>query len=228
MVRTGIPVSVEDIASHPHAVDVAEQLGWPRLGPAIIVPLRSAGTASTASWPWAGCPERVPEFHAIDPDLPAGFAEQAALAIQVARARDDQQRLAVFEDRDRIGRDLHDLVIQRLFAIGLGLQSTARLSDRPEVNDRSSSAVDDLDATIKDIRRTIFALGSLDEAADIQAEVTRMVERAAAALKFRPTLSFDGPGPHPGQCRPWPRTCWPSSARHCPTRPGTRRPRPAP
>ena len=192
VVRTGIPVSVEDIASHPHAVDVARRLGWPRLGPAIIVPLRSArGVDGVLALGWV--PDRVPEFHAIDPDLPARFAEQAALAIQVTRARDDKQRLAVFEDRDRIGRDLHDLVIQRLFAIGLGLQSTSRLSDRPAVHGRLSSAVDDLDATIKDIRRTIFALGSLDEAADIQAEVTRMVERAAAALKFRPTLTFEGP-----------------------------------
>ena len=192
VVRTGIPVSVEDIVSHPHSVDVAAQLGWPRIGPAIIVPMRSArGVDGVLALGWA--PDRVPEFHAIDPDLPARFAEQAALAIQVARARDVQQRLAVFEDRDRIGRDLHDLVIQRLFAIGLGLQSTARLSDSPEVNDRLGSAVDDLDATIKDIRRTIFALGSLDEAADIQAEVTRMVERAAAALRFRPVLSFEGP-----------------------------------
>jgi signal transduction histidine kinase len=192
VVRTGIPVSVEDLASHPHAVDVAGQMGWPQIGPAIVVPMRSArGVEGVLALGWV--PERVPEFHAIDPNLPARFAEQAALAIQVARAHDDQQRLAVFEDRDRIGRDLHDLVIQRLFAIGLGLQSAARLSDRPEVTDRLGTAVDDLDATIKDIRRSIFALGSLDEAADIQAEVPRMVERAASALKFRPTLSFEGP-----------------------------------
>ena len=59
----------------------------------------------------------------------------------------------MFEDRDRIGRDLHDLVIQRLFAVGLGLQSTARLAERPEVAARLEQAVDDLDATIKDIRR---------------------------------------------------------------------------
>ena len=59
-------------------------------------------------------------FLDVDVRLPQRFAEQAALALQVARARDDQERLAVFEDRDRIGRDLHDLVIQRLFAIGLG------------------------------------------------------------------------------------------------------------
>jgi signal transduction histidine kinase len=192
VVRTGVPVSVEDLAAHPHAVDVAGALGWQRIGPAIVVPLRTArGVDGVLALAWV--PDRVREFHAIDPDLPARFAEQAALAIQVTRARDDQQRLAVFEDRDRIGRDLHDLVIQRLFAIGLGLQSTARLSDRPDITDRLSSAVDDLDATIKDIRRSIFALGSLDDAADIQAEVTRMVDRAASALKFRPALSFEGP-----------------------------------
>ena len=69
VVRTGIPVSVEDIASHPHSVDVAGQLGWPRLGPAIIVPLRSArGVDGVLALAWV--PDRVPEFHAIDPDLP--------------------------------------------------------------------------------------------------------------------------------------------------------------
>ena len=68
--------------------------------------------------------------------MPASFAEQAALAMQVSRAREDQQRLAVFEDRDRIGRDLHDLVIQRLFAVGLSLQSAGRLAQVPEVGAR--------------------------------------------------------------------------------------------
>jgi signal transduction histidine kinase len=192
VVRTGIPISVEDLARHPQAVDVAALLGWPVLGPAIVVPLRgSSGVDGVLALAWE--PHRTTEFRAVDPNLPASFAEQAALAIQVRLARDDQQRLAVLEDRDRIGRDLHDLVIQRLFAIGLGIQSTSRLSDRPEVTDRLDSAVDDLDATIKDIRRSIFALGSLDDAADIQAEVTRMVDRAESTLKFRPSLAFDGP-----------------------------------
>ena len=68
----------------------------------------------------------------------------------------------MLEDRDRIGRELHDVVIQRLFAVGLGLQSTSRLADRPDVAARLDQAVDDLDATIKDIRRSIFALASTD------------------------------------------------------------------
>ena len=85
------------------------------------------------------------------------------------------------------------MVIQRLFAVGLGLQGTSRLVDRPDVVIRLDQAVDDLDATIKDIRRSIFALASTDASHDIQAEVTRLVDRAAGTLKFRPTLMFEGP-----------------------------------
>ena len=141
----------------------------------------------------AWTPDHADDYRTLDAQLPASFAEQAALALQVVRSREDQQRLAVFEDRDRIGRDLHDLVIQRLFAVGLGLQGAARLTDRPEVGERLERAVDDLDATIKDIRRTIFALGGSDSSSDIQSEVTRMVERAESTLKFRPRVTFEGP-----------------------------------
>ena len=124
--------------------------------------------------------------------LPARFAEQAALALEIARAREDRQRIAVFEDRDRIAQDLHDLVIQRLFAIGLSLQG-ARRQAPPEVGERLETAVDDLDATIRDIRRSIFALGAGSEGNDVQTEVTRLVDRAAETLKFRPDLTFEGP-----------------------------------
>jgi signal transduction histidine kinase len=192
VVRTGAPVSVEDLSADPRAFTGAGVPGWPELGPAIIVPLRnSSGTEGTLALAWTK--DRMGDYLAVDAGLPASFAEQAALALQVAQAREDQQRLAVFEDRDRIGRDLHDLVIQRLFAVGLSLQSTSRLTTQPEVAKRLNTAVDDLDATIKDIRRSIFALGSMDDAADIQAEVTRMVDRAAGTLKFRPSLRFEGP-----------------------------------
>lgn len=192
VVRTRVPISVEKMASDPRAKTMNSISGWPELGPAIVVPLgNESGIEGVLALGWT--PAHANGFSTVDADLPAGFAEQAALALQVTRAREDQQRLAVFEDRDRIGRDLHDLVIQRLFAVGLGLQNAGRFSDTPEISERLETAVDDLDATIKDIRRTIFALGSLDDAADIQAEVTRMVDRAAATLKFRPSLRFEGP-----------------------------------
>lgn len=164
----------------------------PDLGPAIMVPMgHDPGARAVLALAWT--PERADHHYAVDIELPASFAEQAALAMQVALGRDDQRRLAVFEDRDRIGRDLHDLVIQRLFAVGLGLQGAARMSDRPEVSARLERAVDDLDATIKDIRRAIFGLGALETAGDIQSEVTGLIDRAASTLKFRPSLRFEGP-----------------------------------
>jgi signal transduction histidine kinase len=130
----------------------------------------------------------------VDVRLPQQFAEQAGLALQVARARADRERLAVFEDRDRIARDLHDLVIQRLFAVGLALENTARMvGDRPDVAERVGRAVDDLDATIKDIRRSIFALSVSEQSTDVRRAVTDLVDRAARTLKFRPVLDLVGP-----------------------------------
>jgi signal transduction histidine kinase len=192
VVRTGEPLSVPDLFVDAGARDPASALGWPTLGPTLMVPL-SSGARVKGALALAWFPEHASRFEAVDPEMPASFAEQAALAIQVARARGDQQRLAVFEDRDRIGRDLHDLVIQRLFAVGLSLEGAGRRALDPDLRHRLTQAVDDLDDTIKDIRRTIFALGSLGGSADIQAEVTRLVDRAAATLKFRPRVRFEGP-----------------------------------
>lgn len=168
------------------------ELAEAQRGPVLEVDFAPAsGAPGTLSLAWSVDREDV--FHALDDKLVVAYAEQAALALQLAEAREDQHRLEVFEDRDRIGRDLHDLVIQRLFAVGLGLQGTTRMVEKPEVAARLEQAVDDLDATIKDIRRAIFGLSSLETAGDVQAEVTRLVERAASTLKFRPSLRFEGP-----------------------------------
>ncbi len=190
--RSGVALSVRDMATDPRATTMDGIAGWPVLGPAIVAPFgHGNGIEGVLCLGWT--PANEAGFGGVDPALPASFAEQAALALQVVRSRENQQQLAVLQDRDRIARDLHDLVIQRLFAVGLGLEGTARLSAEPGLAGRLGVAIDDLDATIKDIRRTIFALGSLDEAADIQAEVTRMVERSAVALGFRPSLLLEGP-----------------------------------
>jgi signal transduction histidine kinase len=192
VLRTGDPIVVEDMRNDPRAMAFSQIKGWPTMGPVIVVPLRTDDVVvGTLALAWT--PDNADLFHEVDARLPASFAEQAALALQVLRSRAAERRLAVFEDRDRIGRDLHDLVIQRLFAVGLSLQSVSRVSGVPQVTQRIESAVDDLDATISDIRRSIFALGATEGTADLQTELEQMVDRAAATLKFRPTLQLEGP-----------------------------------
>jgi len=194
VVTTGEPLVVPDVEQDPRTADELTGLtAWPTLGPVILVPLRTPDRvegALTLAW----SKDNELRFLDVDVRLPQQFAEQAALALQVTRARADQERLVVFEDRDRIGRDLHDLVIQRLFAIGLGLENTARmLGDRADLADRVSGAVDDLDDTIKDIRRSIFALSSADDTADVRRMVLDVAEGAERTLKFRPSVRFVGP-----------------------------------
>jgi len=190
---SGVPVIIEDVGTDEFGVRADESSRSPVLGPAVVVPLRpSEGVNGVLALAWLR--SSASRYVDLDAALPATFAEQASLALQLARARDDRQRLALYEDRDRIARDLHDLVIQRLFAVGLRLQGLGPMTDRPEeVIARVDQAVDDLDETIRDIRRTIFALGVAEGSRDVQSEVTRVVDRAAEMLKFRPEVVFDGP-----------------------------------
>ncbi|HEX6873497.1 MAG TPA: GAF domain-containing sensor histidine kinase [Micromonosporaceae bacterium] len=120
------------------------------------------------------------------------FAGQAALALERALAQEEREMFAILEDRERIARDLHDVVIQRLFATGLQLQTAARLATRPEVADRVNDAVDDLDTTIRDIRSAIFELRSPINS-ELRAEIRTLVDAAASPLGFRPTLEISGP-----------------------------------
>jgi signal transduction histidine kinase len=135
-------------------------------------------------------------FGKPDLQLLQNFAAHAALALRYAKARADQRRLAVFEDRDRIASDMQSLVIRRLFDIGLGLESLNRLVPG-ELRRRVSGLVDDLDATIRDLRHSIFSLqdhlnperespGSLDEA------LLRTIGQAADALGFEPRVGLSG------------------------------------
>jgi signal transduction histidine kinase len=193
VIEKGEPTAVESLGDDPRAIDFSGWFGWPKMGPAVVVPLKDAsGPQGALALAWT--PDRADEYHTLDTQLPASFAEQAALALQVARSREDQQRLAVFEDRDRIGRDLHDLVIQRLFAIGLALENAARLAVRPEVTARLTTAVDDLDTTIKDIRRSIFELGSgRGSLVELRTDLGRVIDEQAVMLGFRPSLVTEGP-----------------------------------
>ncbi|WP_407341666.1 GAF domain-containing sensor histidine kinase [Pengzhenrongella phosphoraccumulans] len=124
----------------------------------------------------------------------AGFADKIALALDVEAAQADRARLAVLEERERIARDLHDMVIQRLFAIGLSVQATAQDAVSDDVAHRLDSAVDELDETIKDIRATIFRLGARpsSDGFGFRHQIDGEVVHARAHLGFLPRLRTDG------------------------------------
>lgn len=128
--------------------------------------------------------------------LARDFAAQAAVTVTLATAKLEQERLAVYEDRDRIARDLHDLVIQRLFATGMMLQGVTRITDVPDpALDRVTRAVDELDETIKEIRQTIFALHEPFSTGSnsLRGMVLTEVAQSAVLLGFTPAVRFAGP-----------------------------------
>ncbi|MBG6096969.1 sensor histidine kinase [Nocardioides luteus] len=196
-IRDGVPMIVEDIAGAAEGGSAAAVIDLSDIGPGVLVPLgrtdpseeMNAVGALALAW------RRANAEQAQDVDLAVAdaFAGQVALAIRLAQNREERQRLAVYDDRDRIGRDLHDIVIQRLFVIGLRLQGGLNLADNPKLRGRLDQAVEDIDDTIRDLRRAVFELGAPDHSGDIQSQVTELVNRAAASLKFRPKLAFDGP-----------------------------------
>ena len=124
----------------------------------------------------------------------SALASAAGIAIENARLHGRAAELATLEDRERIARDLHDTVIQRLFAVGLGLQATLRLVDDPAVTDRLVTAVDDLDITVRDIRAAIFELhASRLSGTSVRQQLIQLSAESARGLGFDPTVRFDGP-----------------------------------
>jgi signal transduction histidine kinase len=120
----------------------------------------------------------------------ASFAAQAGIALELAASRADAERLSLYEDRDRIARDLHDLVIQRLYATGMSLEGAMPMISRPEVADRVTRAVDSMDETIREIRSTIFALQARNDgnSPDPRTDIVRLVDEMTAMLGFAPSL----------------------------------------
>ena len=174
--------------------DLGKAAAWPvplETGTALLVPLAASGESLGAL---VVAYRRGSVGFAEDPDvaLVETFAGQAALALERARAQDEREMLAVLGDRERIARDLHDVVIQRLFAAGMQLQGTARAALKPEVRTRIDAVVDDLDTTIRDIRGAIFELRA-PAGADLRGEIRDLVESARDSLGYRPRLTLDGP-----------------------------------
>ncbi|WP_137994518.1 sensor histidine kinase [Streptomyces vilmorinianum] len=184
----GEAVFVDDASTDPRMISrLAAQYG-----PCMLLPLHSGGKVLGAL--------AVPRvrggrpFTEAERTLATQFASQAALALMMADAQRDRERLAVYEDRDRIARDLHDLVIQRLFATGMMLESAQRKSLVPAVREGVGKAVDELDVTIQEIRTAIFALqqGPAEAPSGLRTRVLREINMAAVPLGFKPAHRFLG------------------------------------
>lgn len=133
-------------------------------------------------------------FTDVDEELVVALAAAAGVAIDNARLHARVRDLALLEDRERIARDLHDTVIQRLFATGLALQRTARLAHDPDVGARIEAAVDDLDLTVKHVRSAIFGLeASRPWRGQLRERVLSLTRQSAGPLGFEPHVLFDGP-----------------------------------
>lgn len=133
-------------------------------------------------------------FTAVDEELVVGLAAAAGVAIENARLHERAQQALVLADRERIARDLHDTVIQRLFATGLLLQGAARLAERPEAVERIDQAIDDLDLTVRHIRSVIFGLQPMPEGdRSVRRAVLEVAAEQRAALGFDPAVRFEGP-----------------------------------
>jgi signal transduction histidine kinase len=144
------------LAHAPHELLAALGEDLPAFGPVMAVPLLSTDrvTGVLVALRRAGGEPYLP----TEVPVLTSFSDQAMLALEVGEKNRAQRQLDVFADRDRIARDLHDHVIQRLFATGLRLQSTLRRSTDAEVQDRIQQAVDELDRTVREIRTAIFDL----------------------------------------------------------------------
>lgn len=128
-------------------------------GPAVVSPLRS--TSGARGLLLAVREKGSSQFHAHQVRLLASFSAQAMLALEFADKQDSERQLALLADRDRIGQDLHDHVIQRLFATGMGLQGVLRQVGDPHAHRRIQEAVEHLDQTVREIRTSIFDLHSM-------------------------------------------------------------------
>jgi signal transduction histidine kinase len=131
----------------------------------------------------------------LELELLRAFADHVALAVDHESSEHDRRRLAVAIDRDRIARDLHDRVIQRIFGVGLGLQSTLRRLTDQATRDRLVGYVNDLDATVAEIRTTIFSLQSdvSRGSRSLRGDVLTVLADASRVLGFEPRLTLAGP-----------------------------------
>ena len=191
VLHTGLPIAVEDFARDPRT---ATSVRGPmrHIGPAILFPLGVAGDVRGVLT--VGRRHGSLPFPETILDVVGTFAAQAGIALELAHRRRDAERLSLYEDRDRIARDLHDHAIQRLYATGMAMEGALPLIGKRDVEAKFRKSVDAMDATIKDIRAAIFALQTRDEAErpNLREAIVNLLDEVTPAAGLAPSLRLGG------------------------------------
>ena len=202
LIKHPVPLRLADIADH------GERAGFPPGHPPMRSFLGVPITVSNEPYGNLYLTDKLgaAEFTAEDEDLVAALAQAAALAIEKSRVHTQLMRLGLADEQERIGRDLHDTTIRRLFAVGLTLHGAKRMLGRPEAGERLQQAIDELDQTIRQIRATVFAVNRRSQQAaggSLAGELLRTVEDRTAGTSTEVRVDLDGPidavGHHAGE-----------------------------
>ena len=173
--------------------ELARLTGTDGYGPVLIVPMQGSGDRPAGELGIARGMNGHP-FTEAERATITSFARSVAIARELAGARVDEQRIALAEERERIARDLHDHVIQSLFAVGLTLQSVVGDPSTP-TGGKIASQVDAIDSTIRQIRQAIYKLSSPPSAAtySLRARINTLVRETLVGEQLDSRLEFSGP-----------------------------------
>jgi signal transduction histidine kinase len=184
------PLRVSDVAQHPG------RYGFPPNHPPMTaflgVPVRVRRDVVYGDL-YLTDKEGGGDFTDEDEALAEALALAAGIAIETHRLHDQVRVMSVLDDRDRIARDLHDRVIQRVYAVGMSLQGATRLPDREQIVARVTRSIEELDGTITDIRAAIFELGESAVPGGLRRAVLHLTEELGQTLGSRPEVRFEGP-----------------------------------
>jgi signal transduction histidine kinase len=189
VLETGLPQAVADFAADDR-VAAAARAAMSHIGPALLLPLGAAGSARGVFT--IGRRHEARPFPQDIAEVMASFTAQAGVALELADRRRDAEQLLVYQDRDRIARDLHDQVIQRLYAAGMSLQGVTPMVAAPAAGKRIQHVIDAMDEAIADIRTAIFSLHSRGdgERPGLRTQIVAIADDMTPMLGFAPSIRF--------------------------------------
>ena len=178
------------VADHPD-VDLLTLMRQSRIESVLVVPL--TGERAARAVIVAGRRNDRAGYAQVDLHMAEAFADQIALVLEVVASRAAQQRLAVLDDRERLAHDLHDHVIQRLYAAGLRLQTASATVDAPTTKQQLQEVMKEFDSSLDQLRNSIHKINDNGGDLGLRSSVCRVLEQVTPVTGFCPTVRFHGP-----------------------------------